>query len=90
MKMRTNGHLIAYAAAALLYFGTVIGVILHQPNNLAQGVTADATWLSGARCEDARVLVALLTQQSNESQICSMSEPERQAYFRTLMRGAIY
>jgi len=46
--------------------------------------------LSWARCEDARVLVALLAQQSKESQICSMSEPERQAFFRTLMRGAIY
>ena len=90
MKMRTNGHLVACAAAALLYFGVVIGVILHQPNTQAQGVTADATGLSGVRCEDARVLVALLTQQSKSSQICSMSEPERQAFFRTLMRGAIY
>ena len=88
--MRRNGHLIAYAAAALLYFGVVIGAILHQPNNLAQGVPADAMGLSGVRCEDARVLVALLTQQSNKSQICSMSEPQREAYFRTLMRGAIY
>ena len=90
MKMRRNRHLIAYAATALLYFGVVIGVILHQPSTQAQGVTADATWLSGARCEDARVLVALLTQQSKNSQICLISEPERQAFFRTLMRGAIY
>lgn len=88
--MRSNGHLIAYAGTALLYFGVVIGVILHQPNTQAQGVTANVMGLSGARCEDARVLVALLAQQSKESQICSMSEPERQAFFRTLMRGAIY
>ena len=88
--MQRNGHLIAYAAAALLYFGVVIGVILQQPNTQALRVTADSTGLSGARCEDAQVLVELLAQQRKESQICSMSETERQAFFRTLMRGAIY
>jgi len=88
--MRKTGYHLAYGATALLYFGVVICVILLQPSTQAQGVTANATELSGARCEDARVLVALLAQQSKKSQICSMSEPERQAFFQTLMRGAIY
>jgi len=88
--MRLDGRLIVCAATALLYFGAVVGVILYQPTSQAEGVTAEAIRLSGAQCEDARVLVASLAQQNKEVQISAMTEPERQAYFRTLMRDAIY
>ena len=85
--MRTPGHLMTYAAIASLYFATVVGAILYRPS--AETPTAD-TSLKGPTCEDARVLVALLTQQTNESRICSTSERQRQAHFLNLMRGAIY
>jgi hypothetical protein len=88
--MRNDWRLIACAATALLYFGVVVGVILYQPKSQSQAITSDATELSGARCEDAKVLGALLTQEGTKDQICFMTEPERQAYFRSLMRGAIY
>lgn len=86
-KMRTPGHLMTYAAMASLYFATVVGAILYRPS--AETQTAD-TSLKGPTCEDARVLVALLTQQTNESRICSTSERQRQAHFLNLMRRAIY
>jgi len=86
-KMRTPGHLMTYAAMASLYFATVVGAILYRPSTESHAVD---TSLKGATCEDARVLVALLTQQTNETGICSKSERQRQAYFLDLMRGAIY
>jgi len=88
--MRMDRHLIACAATALLYFAAVVGIILYQPKMQARGVTAEARKLSGSHCEDARVLIALLAHRNKQNQICAMTDPERQAYFRTLMRDAIY
>jgi hypothetical protein len=90
MAMPNNWRLIACAATGLLYFGVAIAVILYQPETQAQVVTADATELSAARCDDAKTLVDLLNQAGMKNQICSMTELERQNYFRSLMRGAIY
>lgn len=88
--MRNNWPVIVYTTTALLYFGVVVGVMLYQPEFQAQTITADSTALSGARCDDAKVVVALINEQDMKEPICSMSNPERQAYFRSLMRGAIY
>jgi hypothetical protein len=63
-KMRTPGHLMTYAAMASLYFATALGAILYRPS--AETQTAD-TSLKRPTCEDARMLVALLTSRATKA-----------------------